>query len=76
MAVFGDYEGGKLRVWPTDTRRGPASALSPQDAITIDTHHTLLLFDGSKAHQALPATGKRHSVLWYTPAKWAPLRDT
>eukprot|EP00975_Prorocentrum_lima_P068271 12919741-Prorocentrum_lima.AAC.1 len=63
MAVFGDYEGGELRVWPTDTRKGAAAALSVQEATTIDTHQALLLFDGSEAHQALPATGKRHSVL-------------
>eukprot|EP00975_Prorocentrum_lima_P034369 7225957-Prorocentrum_lima.AAC.1 len=63
MAVFGDYTGGELKVWPTDSGRGLPSDLSPHDATTIDTHDVVLLFDGSKAHQALPAVGRRFSVL-------------
>eukprot|EP00975_Prorocentrum_lima_P000024 7545-Prorocentrum_lima.AAC.1 len=63
MAVFGNCTGGELKVWLADSGRGPPSDLSPQDATTIDTHDVVLLFDGSKAHQALPAVGRRFSVL-------------
>eukprot|EP00975_Prorocentrum_lima_P030917 6489597-Prorocentrum_lima.AAC.1 len=75
MAVFGSYTGGELKVWPRDSGRGSLGDIRPEHATTIDTHGALLLFDGSKAHQALPATGKRFSVLWYTTARWEPLHD-
>eukprot|EP00975_Prorocentrum_lima_P012324 2611843-Prorocentrum_lima.AAC.1 len=73
MAVFGDYTGGELKVWPRDNRCQRPRDLSAQDANTVDTHDVLLLFDGSKAHQALPADGRRFSVLWYTTGKWDPM---
>eukprot|EP00975_Prorocentrum_lima_P042231 8874169-Prorocentrum_lima.AAC.1 len=63
MAVFGEYTGGELKVWPNDSGRGQPGDLIPEHATTIDTHDVVLLFDGSKAHQALPADGKRFSVL-------------
>eukprot|EP00975_Prorocentrum_lima_P042246 8877086-Prorocentrum_lima.AAC.1 len=38
MAVFGDYTGGELKVWPRDAGNRMPGALSPHRATTIDTH--------------------------------------
>eukprot|EP00975_Prorocentrum_lima_P033912 7123410-Prorocentrum_lima.AAC.1 len=70
MAVFGDFVGGELKVWPDDTKQHTPDRLTSQQTTTIDVRHRLLLFDGTKAHQALPAQGARFSVLWYTTAGW------
>eukprot|EP00975_Prorocentrum_lima_P036238 7623934-Prorocentrum_lima.AAC.1 len=70
MAVFGDFTGGELKVWPDDTRQLTPDRLPDHQATSIDVRHKLLLFDGTKAHQALPAQGTRFSVLWYTTAGW------
>eukprot|EP00975_Prorocentrum_lima_P048792 10208134-Prorocentrum_lima.AAC.1 len=53
----------RLRVWPRDTRKERATALNLAHAQEVDTHGKPLLFDGSKAHQALLAHGDRYSVL-------------
>eukprot|EP00975_Prorocentrum_lima_P062099 12883763-Prorocentrum_lima.AAC.1 len=70
MAVFGNFAGGQLKVWPNDTKQTEPENLPPHPTTTVDTRGKLMLFDGTKAHQALPATGKRYSILWYTITGW------
>eukprot|EP00975_Prorocentrum_lima_P010523 2235871-Prorocentrum_lima.AAC.1 len=70
MAAFGDFEGGALKVWPHDTKQHTPDRVPSQNTTTIDVRNHLVLFDGTKAHQALPAHGTRFSVLWYTIAGW------
>eukprot|EP00975_Prorocentrum_lima_P020672 4350358-Prorocentrum_lima.AAC.1 len=54
MAVFGNFTGGELRVWPKDTKELQAHQLLASQAVDIDVRGQLILFDGTKAHQALP----------------------
>eukprot|EP00975_Prorocentrum_lima_P012434 2636177-Prorocentrum_lima.AAC.1 len=63
MAVFGNFQGGELKVWPDDTRQCTPDRLPSHQTTTLNVRDQLLLFDGTKAHQALPAQGKRFSVL-------------
>eukprot|EP00975_Prorocentrum_lima_P037871 7967821-Prorocentrum_lima.AAC.1 len=62
MAVFGDFEGGALKVWPDDTKQHIPDQLPSHNATIVDVRNHLLLFDGTKAHQALPAHGTRFSI--------------
>eukprot|EP00975_Prorocentrum_lima_P063103 12889480-Prorocentrum_lima.AAC.1 len=59
MAVFGSVTGGELRVWPKDTKELRAPQLPASQAVDIDVRGQLILFDGTKARQALPAEGTR-----------------
>eukprot|EP00975_Prorocentrum_lima_P039415 8282904-Prorocentrum_lima.AAC.1 len=63
MAVFGNFTGGELKVWPNDTKQCKPDRLPTHPTTTLSVRDKLLLFDGTKAHQALPAQGKRFSIL-------------
>jgi len=78
LKCFGNFEGGQLRYWPDDPARGSdLSLLKEEDARVLDASGPeAVAFDGRKAHEVVPFTGERFSLVFFsagrcdkTPAK-------
>ena len=69
LHALGDFDGGNFMVWPEDKGFGPVNSLSVRDAIEVETRQWRWI-DGRKAHETLPFSGGRISVVFYVVANW------
>ena len=62
------FSGGDLRYWEEDL--GPAGCsvndLPDHVSTTLPLRRKLQFFDGNRAHQTAPFTGRRTTITWYT----------
>ena len=74
LHALGDFVGGNLLVWPEDKGFRPVNTLSERDALEVETRQWRWL-DGRKAHETLPFSGERISVVFYAVSTWEQATD-
>jgi len=72
MTVFrglGDYTGGQVKHWPWDPGRQQlpdVNDLALEEARVLDTKRRTVCVDSTKAHEVMPFSGKRYSLVYFT----------
>lgn len=68
IRAVGDFKGGKLMYWPSDTQRPrpKVQELNKDDCITFDIKSQTTIFDGTRAHEVQDFTGTRYSIVFFT----------
>lgn len=71
LKCFGNFEGGQLRYWPDDPVRGlDVGLLKEEDAQVLDASSPeAVAFDGRKAHEVVPFTGERFSLVFFSSGR-------
>ena len=65
MRILGDFRGGGLLYWPSDDQRTSVDSLQMQDAVLFEPEEWMR-FDGRRAHETVPFSGSRVSLVFYT----------
>jgi len=69
--AFGEFTGGQLLYWKDDDAELPVDKLVLNDAISLDSHSSLVLFDGLRAHAVARFTGERYSLVFFCISQYA-----
>jgi len=66
---LGDYTGGQVKHWPQDPGRHElpdVEELAAEEAVVSDTKCCSVCIDSTKAHEVMPFSGKRYSLVYFT----------
>jgi len=66
---LGNYRGGQVKHWPQDPGRRKlpdVAQLAADEAVVIDTKHHSVCMDSTQAHEVMPFSGKRYSLVYFT----------
>jgi len=66
LRAFGEFSGGALRYWPSDTGQGQVEDLDAQDGVSLGVKGEPVVFDGNRAHEVAPFKGERYSIIFFT----------
>lgn len=72
IKTFGKFTGGNLRYWPRDSRKDRVEDLRMAGSVVLNVKSSAKLFDGKRAHEVAPFTGKeRFSLVFFTVGKYS-----
>ena len=74
IKALGDFTGGNILYWPDDPRDCNVGDLEVADAIILDPRQWTV-FDGRCAHETLPFTGTRFSLVYYISMSFFKIPD-
>ena len=65
VTAVGKFSGGDLKYWDNDDLSSSIEGLPADKATTLNARNHIAMFDGRRAHEAMPFTGERWSIVWF-----------
>lgn len=66
IRALGEFTGGKVRYWPSDTGKGNVEDLQDADAVELDVQHRTVCMRSTLAHEVKPFEGTRYSLVYFS----------